>query len=96
MTESPRTRNAPIFVVLAGICLFITVALTYWLQSLPYQLGNVPFFAIFPFAVISLVRRERWWGFSVGILLAALLLILWWTGASGRNTTPAPVITQPR
>jgi ABC-type branched-subunit amino acid transport system permease subunit len=83
-----KPSNAPIFLVLAVVCLLITVLFMNWLLSLPNWIGSYPFLAIIPFAGISIFRRERGWIYSVVILVVAAAMILWfWTGGSSSTTT---------
>ncbi len=85
MTKSP---NAPMFLVLAVVCLLIAVLFNKWLISLPNSIGSYPLFATIPFAGISIFRRERWWIFSIVLLVVAAALILYFTTGSVTSTQP--------
>jgi Ca2+/Na+ antiporter len=85
MTKSP---NAPIFLVLAFLGLIAFLIATTYLNFT----ASGWFYAGFIFcAVISLFRRERWWYFSVMILLAAAVLFVYFTVGSTSNTISPPV-----
>jgi hypothetical protein len=86
-----KPQNAPIFLVLAIVCLLITVFFMNWLRSLPNWMGSYPLIATIPLAGISIVRRERGWVFSIVVLVVTAALILFLTGSSSSSTTAVPV-----
>jgi hypothetical protein len=87
-----KPQNAPIFLVLAVVCLLVTVFFDKWLRSLPNWYGSYPFLAIIPFAAISIFRRERWWYFSIVLLVVAAVLFLYFTIGSSSSTTISPPV----
>jgi hypothetical protein len=86
-----KSSNAPVFLVLAFLGLIVYVIATTYLN---YTVSRWSYVGFIFCAVISLFRRERWWYFSVLILVAAAVLFVYFLPGSTSNTI-APSVSPP-